>query len=153
MFTETDLTYYCNVEHKLPSAGADYLFACFGGEGSRPVGAHARGNVVSWVPSVKLNNKTFATESRGPERALNTLAQFDSNVLWYGDQPEPIDIERTYKNGQKRRGSYTADGISFTPKGPIVYEAKTASKIEHLLTENPNDWKRLECGAVEYLPA
>ncbi|WP_168204115.1 integrase catalytic domain-containing protein [Aliikangiella coralliicola] len=117
------------------------------------MGTHARGNVVSWVPSPKLNNKTFATESRGAEWALNTLMQFDSKVLWYGDQPEPVDIVRSYKNGRKRRASYTPDGVSFTSLGPIVYEAKTLSDVEKLLVKYPSDWKRLESNAVVYIPA
>ncbi|MDO6423056.1 integrase catalytic domain-containing protein [Saccharophagus degradans] len=153
MLTETEFYYYRDVEQNLSEAGKDYLTGCYMGDGARLVGTHARRNIVSWVPSEKLNDKTFSTESMGPERALNTLMQFKKHVLWYGDQPEPVDVIRTIKNSRKRRGTYIGDGIALSTFGPSVYEAKTKSKIEELLEENPNDWLRNENGEVIYKPA
>lgn len=153
MLTENELEYACKVKYKLSLAGCDYVRACFIGDGSRHIGTHTRGNVVSWVPSPELNGVTFAAESRGPERALRTLLQYYPEVSWYGDQPEPVDIVRTIKGGHKRRGSYTADSIAVTSQDIIVYEAKTASKIEELVSANPDDWQRLENGGVVHLPA
>ena len=153
MLTENELEYVCKVKYRLPSAGCDYVHACFVGDGSRQIGTHAKGNVVSWIPSPNPNEVTFAAESYGPERALRTILQYSPDVSWYGDQPEPIDIVATIKGGHKRRGSYTADAIAITPQGIIVYEAKTSSKIEELVSTKPDDWQRLENGDVVYLPA
>lgn len=153
MLTENELEYVCKVKYKLPLCGCDYVRACFIGDGSRLIGTHARGNVVSWVPSPELNGVTFAAESYGPERSLRTLLQYSPEVSWYGDQPEPVDIVRTIKGGYKRRGSYTADAIAVTSQGIIVYEAKTSSKIDKLVSNNPEDWTLSESGDVVHLPA
>lgn len=153
MLTENELEYACKVKYRLPSAGCDYVRACFVGDGSRQVGTHAKGNVVSWIPSPNPNEVTFASESYGPERALRTILQYSPDVSWYGDQPEPIDIVATIRGGHKRRSSYTADAIAITPQGIIVYEAKTSSKIDELVSTKPDDWQRIENGNVVYLPA
>lgn len=153
MLTENELEYACKAKYKLSSAGYDYVRACFIGDGSRQIGTHARGNVVSWIPSKNPDEVTFAAESHGPERALRTILQYSPDVSWYGDQPEPVDIVATVKGGHKRRDSYTADAIAVTPNGIIVYEAKTSSKIDELLSSKPDDWLRLDNGNVVYLPA
>lgn len=153
MFTEKDLKQYFTTHNTLTQPAIDYINNCFYNPPSRMVGTHAKSNVVSWVPSKKLNGQVFSTESRGPEHAFHTLAQYDDKVLWYGDQPEPINIIRTNKNGIQRRGSYTPDAISLNKDGPFVIEIKHAKEVDKLIKKTPSDWKRLESGEVIYKPA
>lgn len=153
MLTENDLLHYLSQQPSLPTAAKDYIINCFHNEPSRMVGEHAKRNTVSWVPSAKLSGRVFSTESRGAEYAFHTLAQFDDDVLWYSDQPEPISVVRTIKNGALRRGSYTPDAISLTKIGPFVIEIKTAEEVEKLLKKKPEDWKGIDDGNILFRPA
>lgn len=153
MLTENDLLRYLSQHTSLPKAAKDYIISCFNNEPSRMVGEHAKRNTVSWIPSAKLNGRVFSTESRGAEYAFHTLAQYDDNVLWYSDQPEPICVTRTIKNGSRRRGSYTPDAISLTKNGPFIIEVKTAEEVDKLLEKKPEDWKKADEGTIQFKPA
>ena len=151
MRTESDLHDYLR-DRNLSATAIEYIRQSWINP-SRMIGVHARTNVVSFVPSRKLHGKTYSTESRSPERAFLTLCEFDDDVICALDQPDPIQIERTQKNGNRRRGSYTPDAVILTRNVARVVEVKGACDVENYLTKNPADWTRSESGDVLFLPA
>lgn len=120
---------------------------------SRMVGAQAKENVVSFVPSRKLRGRTYSTESRSPERAFLTLCEFDDDVLVALDQPDPVQIYKTIKNGSKRWSSYTPDALILTQAGPRVVEVKTADTVSNLVKSNPEDWYKSDDDQIVFKPA
>ena len=153
MATENELNdYLLRGGHNLSNVAMEYIRCCWD-RPSRMVGTEADGNMVSFVPSRKLDGRTYSTESRSPERAFLILCEFDDDVLFALDQPDPIQIQRTYKNGVKRWGSYTSDSLVLSKSGPRVVEVKAASDIAKYLVNNPDDWKRCESGEIVYRPA
>lgn len=138
--------------HKLLPSAIDYIQQSWINP-SRMVGTHAHGNVVSFVSSRKLYGKTFSTESRSPERAFLTLCEFNDDVICALDQPDPIQLQRTQKNGVKRWGSYTPDAVILTHSGPKIVEVKSSSEVEGFLANNADDWQHNESGEIVYEPA
>ena len=153
MNTENELhDYLYRSGHNLSLTAIDYIRQCWINP-SRMVGTRAHSNVVSFVPSRKLNGSTYSTESRSPERAFLTLCEFDDDVICALDQPDPIQIQRTQKNGIKRRGGYTPDAVILTRSGPKIVEVKAASEVGDLVVNNADDWMRLESGEIVFKPA
>ncbi len=153
MHTENELhDYLYRSGHNLSLTAIDYIRQSWINP-SRMVGTHAQCNVVSFVPSRKLNGRTYSTESRSPERAFLTLCEFDDDVICALDQPDPIQIQQTSKNGIKRWGSYTPDAVILAGNGPKVVEVKVAADVDNYLANNPDDWKRYESGEIIFKPA
>lgn len=152
MFTENEIHEYLYVEHTLLATAIDYVLKSWVNP-SRMVGTHAEDNVISFVPCNKLNGSTYSTESRSPERAFLTLCEFDDDVICALDQPDPVQIQRTNKNGVKRWSSYTPDAVILTSKGPRVVEVKPEDTVQEYLTKYPVDWQCSQSGEIRYIPA
>jgi transposase InsO family protein len=152
MFSENETHEYLYVQHKLLATASDYVLECWKNP-SRMVGTHAENNVISFVPSKKLNGSTYSTESRLPERAFLTLCEFDDDVICALDQPDPIQIQRTRKNGTKYWDGYTPDAVILTRNGPRVVEVKPEDVVQDFLINRAADWQRSEFGDIVYRPA
>ena len=72
-------------------------------------GTHAQKQCDFLCAQPKTQWQTYSTESRSPERAFLTLCEFDEDVICALDQPDPIQIQQTIKNGIKRWGGYTPE--------------------------------------------
>ena len=152
MRTENEIREYLFTKFKLLETASNYVLQSWINP-SRMVGMHAQSNVVSFVPSRKLDGRTYSTESRTPERAFLTLCEFDDDVLCALDQPDPIQIRKTQKNGIKRWSSYTPDAVILTENGPRVIEVKPEAIVNDYLVNKSEDWVRYESGEVIYKPA
>lgn len=152
MFSENEIYEYIYTKHTLSATAADYVLQSWRNP-SRMVGTHAKNNVVSFVPIKKLKGSTYSTESRLPERGFLTLCEFDDDVLCPLDQPDPIQIQRTRKNGTKYWSGYTPDAVILTRKGPRVVEVKPEDVVEDFLINRAADWQRNESGNIIYKPA
>ncbi len=149
MLSITELEEYFAV-HKLPEAAREYVR--FTRESpSRLVGEQARSNVCTWFMSRKTN-QSIQTESRTGEYALALELEYAADVLEFWDQPPPLSVIRTYKNGRKMPGSYTPDLLAMRHAGPEVLEVKAEQEIQRLLQKHPDDWQQTATG-VAYLPA
>lgn len=153
MLNKTEFWRYTNITHQFCEPAKEYIGDTRSSEASRMVGTRAVNNVCSFIVSKKMNH-TISTESRSAERSFLLLSEYDSRTLEIWDQPEPIKVQRTDKNGKKRSGSYTPDFLVLTETGAIIVEAKTSDEVEKQLKKKPEDWKRCPDGrSVEYLPA
>ncbi|HEY8942486.1 MAG TPA: transposase family protein, partial [Cellvibrio sp.] len=152
MRSENEIHEYLYVNNKLLTTASDYVLQCWINP-SRMVGTHAENNVISFVPSKKLNGSTYSTESRSPERAFLTLCEFDDDVICPLDQPDPVQIQRTRKRGAKYWGDYTPDAVILTRNGPRVVEVKPEDVIQDYLINRAADWQCSESGEVVYRPA
>lgn len=149
-----DFEYLCfaHGDQNLSQSAREYISSVRRSEPSRMVGTHARANVVSFLPSKKMQ-RTISTESRGPEKSFAILAEYDDRILEYYDQPEPISIVRTDKRGRSRKGSYTPDFLVLLKDGPQLVEVKTADAVVALAERYPEDWIVKEDGSVLFIPA
>jgi transposase InsO family protein len=152
MFDDEQLDGYLARYDNLPETADRYVRASWE-KPSRMVGTHAKDNLVSFVPSRKLRGGTYSTESRSPERAFLTLCEFNDEVLVALDQPDPVQIHKTIKNGSKRWSSYTPDALILTPGGPRVVEVKAAETVAKLLKRYPDDWEGSDDNQVVFKPA
>ncbi|WP_169726058.1 DDE-type integrase/transposase/recombinase [Aestuariibacter salexigens] len=152
MLNEYEFYEYCNVTHKLSKEAIQYINYIRNNPPSRMVGVNATSNVISHVPSKKMRH-TISTESRGPEWCFKLFNENDDRCLEIWDQIEPIDVYRTGKNGQKRRGSYTADFLVLTTRGPRVIEVKPHETLLKLVGEKPKDWIQRSEDTFIYKPA
>jgi len=152
MFTDIQYRQYVTFDHQLPQVAKQYLESVRSTEASRMVGTHAKTNICSWITSTKMS-RTISSESRGPEKALIILSEYDESVLEIWDQPQPIKVTRVNKNGQRRAGSYTPDFLLLTDRGPRVIEVKPESVIEGLISDQPDNWVKNDAGGYRYLPA
>lgn len=149
----TDFEYLCfaHEKKKLSDLARAYIQLVRTSEPSRMVGKHARSNVVSFLPSQKMQ-RTISTESRGPEKAFVVLSEFDDRVLEYWDQPEPINIERSDKNGRRRKASYTPDFLVLTENGVELIEVKSFDDVKSRTERYPSDWTLGDDGSARFLP-
>ncbi len=138
--------------HELCDSAVRYIEEVRTSEPSRMVGVGAKSNVVSFVPSRKMNF-TISTESRAPERAFLLISEFDDRVVEIWDQPRPILIHRTDVNGRKINRWYTPDFLILTESGPVIIEVKSRHHIEILLKRYPSDWVHSEANFFNYVPA
>ena len=153
MLTENDLDEYLYASgHNLSQTAIDYIRQSWLNP-SRMVGTHALSNVVSFVPSRKLHGSTYSTESRSAERAFLTLSEFDDDVTFALDQPDPVQVQKTIKGGIQRWGNYTPDALLLTRNGPRIVEVKTLKEVEDCLAKKHKDWKRCESGEIVFEPA
>jgi putative transposase len=137
--------------HKVVHAVREYIQDVRTNEPSRLVGRQAGSNVCTRYASKKMG-RAIQTESRTAELPYAIEFEYDKSVIEYWDQPEPITIYLTYKNGIIRGGSYTADFLVLTDKGPLIVEVKTAENLVLLLEKNPDDWVETSEG-ITYRPA
>ncbi len=137
--------------HKVVEAVREYCKNVRNNEPSRPVGRNAGSNVCTGYASKKMG-RTIQTESRTAELPYAIEFEYDKSVYEYWDQPEPITVYRTYKNGVIRAGSYTPDFLVMTDQGPLIIEVKTAEDLNKLLKKNPDDWVQTSKG-ITYRPA
>ena len=119
---------------------------------SRPVGVYAFKNLCSVVPSEKMA-LTVSTESHSAERAFALLCECDDNILGYYDQPQPIMVKKTDKNGKARSISYTPDFLIETGKSAFVVEVKTFDQAVKLTEKEPSNWVKSNDNVFEYAPA
>lgn len=152
MLSEIEYQKYTKFQHRLSKSANEYIDRVRSNEPSRMVGTHARKNLVSWFPSTVMD-KTISLESRTAEYAFIVIGSYRGWFYEIWDQPEPEKIIKTNKNGVKRPGPYTGDFLVLTESGPQIVEVKTKSEIDALLESNPNDWKQLENGDIDYIPA
>tara|TARA_Y100001951_G_C11295963_1_gene275659 strand:+ start:1424 stop:3718 length:2295 start_codon:yes stop_codon:yes gene_type:complete len=116
------------------------------------VGSPSGKNICSWIHSIKMG-RTVGLESRSPERGFFTLCEYDDRVLEYWDQPDPVNITRTNKNGRKSKGTYNPDALLLTKDGPKVIEVKNSDFVEEKLADGHSDWVLHASGKISYLPA
>jgi transposase InsO family protein len=135
----------------LPVPAQEYILASKHAP-SRMVGAHAFKNLCSFIPSKKMG-MTISTESFSAERAFAMLCEYDDAVYGYYDQPQPIMIKKTDKNGKFRSVSYTPDFLVETKKGVYIIEVKPLSKIQKLIEKEPSNWKKSSDDYYSYEPA
>lgn len=148
-----DFEYLCfaHGSEGLSDLARDFIRTVRLSEPSRMVGTHARSNVVSFLPSEKMQ-RSISTESRGPEKAFAILSEYDDRVIEYWDQPEPINIERTDKKGRRRKGTYTPDFLVLTEHGAELVEVKDFNAVQILAERYPADWKIEPEGNARFLP-
>src|SRR5690606_37077107 len=143
---------YTTCSHSLSSAAKEYLITVRASPPSRAVGTGAGSNVCSWMVSSKMGF-TLATESRTAEKAFVLLSEYDEDVLEIWDQPSPIRVSRTSKNGRLNVGSYTPDFLNLTISGPIITEVKPVDILQKLLQKEPDNWRLESEGVYRYEPA
>lgn len=143
---------YINVDHSLTQEVKNYLSTVRNSDPSRMVGVNAQNNLCSWAMSKKMGH-TVSLESRTAEKAFFILSEYDERIIEYWDQPEPIKVERTNKNGRKASGWYHPDALLLTKNGPKVVEVKSEDEVKELLQKNPADWKKELDGTVTFAPA
>lgn len=139
MMNESELYAYFD-EHQLSDEAREYISIVRNSDPSRMVGTHARSNVCTFYPSHKMGF-TIQAESRTGEYGYVLELEYDDDVIEYWDQPAPVSVVRTYKNGNKRKGSYTPDFLVLRKQGPVILEVKMEKKIKELIEANPADWK------------
>lgn len=152
MLNDFQFQAYINVDHSLIQEAKSYLSTVRNSDPSRMVGVNAEDNLCSWVMSKKMGH-TVSLESRTAEKAFFILSEYDERIIEYWDQPEPIKIERTNKNGRKAACWHTPDALLLTKDGPKVVEVKSEDEIKELLQKNPVDWERGADGTVTFAPA
>lgn len=151
MLSENEINGYID-NHSLADTAVQYMSDVRARDASRMVGTHSKQNLCSWIPSKKMGH-TISVESRGPEKAFFLLCEYDDRVLEYWDQPEPVKVKRTDKNGKLSRGYYTPDALILGDKGPRVVEVKPLDYVEKLVADCSPDWECLPSGAYRYKPA
>jgi len=119
---------------------------------SRMVGVNAFKNLCSFIPSKKMGT-TVSTESYSAERAFALLCECDDSVIGYYDQPQPIMVKKTDKNGKMRAVSYTPDFLIEKVDGAFVVEVKTHDQAVKLTEKEPSNWQKLNESLFEYIPA
>lgn len=137
--------------HSVGKTVREYVEDVRNSESSRLVGRQAGSNVCTGYASQKMG-RTIQTESRTAELPYAIEFEYDELVYEYWDQPQPITVNRTIKNGVIRSGSYTPDFLLLTNMGPIVIEVKTAENLAKLVKKNPDDWVVTPDG-ITYQPA
>ncbi len=119
---------------------------------SRPVGANAYTNLCSFIPSKKME-MTISTESFSAERSFAFLCEYDESVYEYYDQPQPVMIKKTNKNGKLRNTSYTPDFLIETTTGICVVEVKPLNIVMKLIQREPKNWIKVSEDQYDYEPA
>jgi transposase InsO family protein len=152
MLSDMELMQYGNLSHSLSSRAKDYIQSTRSKAASRMVGSQAGKNICSSVNSVKMGG-AVGLESRSPERTFFNFCEYDDDVIEYWDQPEPVAVVRTNKNGRECRGHYTPDALILTKSGPKVIEVKDSEFIEAKFAESNPDWTKNSSGEIRYLPA
>jgi transposase InsO family protein len=152
MLSDISLAQYCSLAHSLSQSAKDYINVTRSSPAARMVGRPSGKNICSWIHSIKMG-RTVSLESRSPERGFFTLCEYDDRVLEYWDQPDPVNITRTNKNGRQTKGTYNPDALVLTKDGPKVVEVKNSDFVEAKLAEGHADWVRHESGKISYLPA
>ncbi len=150
MLNDKELDIYFK-KHKLAIAAREYIDMVRNAESSRLVGRQAGNNVCTEFSSRKMG-RSIQTESRTAELPYAIEFEYDDSVYEFWDQPQPITIFRTYKNGVVRPGSHTPDFLLLTDAGPFVVEVKTEESLAKLIKKNPQDWV-LEDGIITFRPA
>ena len=135
----------------LPLPAQEYILASKHAP-ARMVGAHAFKNLCSFIPSKKMG-MTISTESFSAERAFAMLCEYDDAVYGYYDQPQPIMIKKTDKNGKLRSVPYTPDFLVEIKNGVYIVEVKPLNQIQKLIDREPNNWKKISDSYYEYVPA
>lgn len=130
-----------------------YVRETFEQEGpSRAVGEVAPKNLITEFQS-KKNGETRHLESVTNELPFALSLEFDSDVLYYICQPQPVQVTSHDKNGKARVSRYTPDVfIIYRSKAPVVVEVKSQDELESLVLEKNRDWKKAE-SSYEYTPA
>lgn len=150
MMTEYELENYLE-KHKVSEAGRDYVRLTRDSDPSRLVGEYAISNVCTGFPSTKMG-WTIQAESSTGELAYVIECEYDTKVIEIWDQIPPVSVNRTYKNGSVRAGSYTADYLVLTEDGPLIVEIKLKDSLQKLVKKKPKDWECTENGYI-YRPA
>lgn len=128
-------------KHNVSHAGREYIQLTRQSEPSRLVGENANDNVSTSYPSYKMGHSIQAESTTG-ELAFSIECEYDINVMEYWDQPQPISVDRTYKNGTVRAGSYIPDYLILTNKGPAIIQVKLDESLKELHKNNPEDWHK-----------
>lgn len=150
MLTNKELETYFD-KHALTAAARRYIRQVRSTEPSRLAGQSGGTNLVSAYPSLKMGC-SIQTESRTVENLYVVELEYSPAVFEFWDQPFPVSVERTGRNGKRRAGSYTADFLVLADDGPAVVEVKPADKVAALLQSQPDDWI-LADGVPVYRPA
>ena len=150
MLNDKELEKYFK-KHKISIATQQYIRMVRDSEPSRLVGRQAGNNVCTGFSSRKMG-RSIQTESRTAEFPFAIEFEYDDSVLEFWEQPQPLPIYRTYKNGVVRPGSYTPDFLLITEDGPLIVEVKTDENLAKLAKKNPQDWMITKEG-VTYRPA
>ncbi len=150
MLTENELEEYFE-KHRVSERAREYICLTRDSEPSRLIGTQAKSNVCTWFVSNKMGH-TIQAESRTAELGYVLEFEYADDIFEYWDQLPPLSVTRTYKNGTRRRGPYTADFLVLGKDGPKVVEVKTQQEIDKKLKANPADWIRAE-DEIIYRPA
>ncbi|MEY8240558.1 MAG: DDE-type integrase/transposase/recombinase, partial [Cycloclasticus sp.] len=151
MLIENWLTDELRPINQLTLAAQEYL-ATSKPAPSRMVGVNAFKNLCSFIPSKKMGT-TVSTESYSAERAFALLCECDDNVIGYYDQPQPIMVKKTDKNGKLRSVSYTPDFLIETVNGAFVVEVKTLDQAVKLTEKEPSNWTKSNDNSFKYVSA
>ncbi len=117
----------------------------------RRTGDYALKNVCVQFASRKMG-RTIQAESRTAEFAFALEFEYAADVLEFWDQPAPIYIARTLRNGRTRTGLYTPDFLVLTNAGPFIAEVKSGETLPILIQKNPVDWLVVD-QTPRYVPA
>lgn len=149
MLNDEELEAYFS-QHKLSEPSREYIRLARAAP-SRLVGTQAHTNVVTWFVSAKTG-LTIQAESRTGEYAMALELEYDSDVIEFWDQPEPVSVVRTLSSGKPHPGSYTPEFVVLRHSGPEILEVKPEEIIQKLIKKYPTDWLQTTTG-VTYRPA
>ena len=123
------------------SEGLDYCERVLFGVPSRSVEDSKGKNVVGKYASLKTG-ESIDFESRGPELGYLLAAEYDPSIIWVGAQPPLVWLYAHDRRGRRRPTKYTPDFLEVRPDRVDVIEVKPEDKLEQLITEFPDDWRK-----------
>ena len=118
---------------------------------SRLAGEFADGNVAGNYSSPS-QGFSVQSECHGAELAFILRWEYDEEIVLYVDQPPPIQITTSDKNGRRIRTWYTPDFLVISRNGVFIVEVKRGKELLKLKTERPSDWVQ-QSGEWIYVPA
>lgn len=87
---------------------------------------------------------TANSESRSAELPFLLRCEFDDEIIWFADQPEPIKIHYLDGKGRRRGHLVTLDYLVITKQTVLLIECKTVAELEKLVTKMPSKWEYID---------
>lgn len=135
----------------LTGRAREYVLEAINNGPSRKVGQFAKNNVVGNYSSVS-QGCSIQFESRGAELPFMLRWDYDEEIVGFLDQPPPVEVFKTDKNGRNIRVTYTPDFLVFRRTDIRVVEVKHSSELNRLAEITPANWEELS-GTWCYRPA
>lgn len=135
----------------LTGRAREYVLEAINNGPSRKVGRFAKDNVAGNYSS-DSQGLSIQYESHGAELPFVLRWDYDDEIVGFLDQPPPVEIFKSDKNGRKIRVTYTPDFLVFGLTAIRVVEVKRVSQLERLAQSSPENWEESN-GTWCYWPA